>query len=46
MNPKGWLIQFIRSLPEENKQNLRKHIKENVGIFNPGLYKSSGRVFS
>ncbi len=35
----SWLA-FLEALPEENKNNLRKHAKENVGIFNPNLYKS------
>jgi hypothetical protein len=41
---KMWLTQFVRNLPEENKANLRKHIRENVGIFNPKLH--SDREFT
>jgi hypothetical protein len=38
MNHKRWFAEFIKSLPLENRLNLKKHAEEKVGIFNPGLY--------
>lgn len=38
------LAEFLTALPEVNKENLRKHAKEKVGIFNPTLYSEREKL--
>lgn len=38
------LAEFIKLLPEQNKDNLKTHAQEKVGIFNPDLYKYREKV--
>jgi hypothetical protein len=38
------LAEFIKLLPEQNKDNLKTHAQEKIGIFNPNLYTNREKV--
>jgi len=38
------LADFIKLLPEQNKENLKTHAQAKVGIFNPELYTNREKV--